>query len=506
MNQDFSNSSPGRRPAVLAMCLISVLVLGMWGLRTLFTGPQEAPGANLNTEPVIRAGFVNTVPGEGDVRTYMPTVVYNDCRYWDREIIEVIPEGSIVKKGDIVVVLDSSELEDKLQQQELELTKAKGQLADMQAKQKLVGAENQRLLAKFQMQANIAANDLKSFTEATATAERRKLEGQARLTSDQFARAKEHVSVTAALKARGYGSITELDLAEATMEQRGRERDQAQGALILNNEFLDPRQRLQLKGVSSIADKDLEYVDLQNQLLYANAEVSTLKTMKWVAGTQGYVDYLTKAIAACTMRAPKAGEVVYAHKRHENRMIEVGSKVHYCQNIFRITNREKLVIAGRVSDRLVYNVEVGQKADIEISNQPNGRVTGTVSWVGEIPTALNWYEPNILHHKLQILLDGSPEELADIALGSTAEVSILTDQREDILQAPLKGIFSNNGQLSAIVRTPAGLELRRVRIGENNGDTIEVFEGLDEGDDVVIENRTRLRDLARDLEPAPDND
>ena len=45
------------------------------------------------------------------------------------------------------------------------------------------------------------------------------------------------------------------------------------------------------------------------------------------------------------MRAPKAGEVVYAHKRHENRMIEVGSKVHYCQNIFRITNREKLVIA-----------------------------------------------------------------------------------------------------------------------------------------------------------------
>ena len=75
MNQDFSNSSPGRRPAVIAICVTGALVLGMWGLRTLFAGPNEAPGADLTTEPVIRAGFVNVVPGEGDVRTYMPTVV-----------------------------------------------------------------------------------------------------------------------------------------------------------------------------------------------------------------------------------------------------------------------------------------------------------------------------------------------------------------------------------------------------------------------------------------------
>lgn len=499
MNQDFSNPSPIKRPALIATGVIGVLVLSVWGLRALLAGPKESPGAGLDTEPVIRAGFVDVVPAEGDVRTFMPTVVYNDCRYWEREIIEVIPEGSIVKEGDVVVVLDSSELEDKLQKQQIELSKAQGQLADMQAKQKLVDAENQRLLAKFQMQANLAANNLRSFEDATSASERRRLEGQQRLTSDQFSRARETLDTKAALKTRGFGTTTELDLARTFMEQRQRERDQAASALSLNSSFLEPRQRLELNGISSIADKDLEYVDLQNQLLYANAEVRTLKTMKWVAGTQGYVDYLTKAIAACTMRAPKAGEIVYAHKRHENRMIEVGAKVHYCQNIFRITNRDKLVIAGRVSDRLVYNVKVGQKADIEISNQSNGRVTGTVKWVGEIPTALNWYEPDILHHKLQIMLDGTQKELADIALGSTAEVSIITDQRSDILQAPLKGIFSYNGQLSAVVRTKTGLELRAVEVGQNNGETAEVIDGLREGEEVIIENRTRLRELAREL-------
>lgn len=147
-------------------------------------------------------------------------------------------------------------------------------------------------------------------------------------------------------------------------------------------------------------------------------------------------------------------------------------------------------------------MKVGQKADIEISNQPNGRVTGTVRWVGEIPTALNWYEPDILHHKLQIMLDGTQEELADIALGSTAEVSIITDQRSDILQAPLKGIFSYEGRLSAIVRCSTDLELRAVEVGQNNGDTAEVIDGLQEGEEVVIENRTRLRELARTLQTA----
>src|SRR5215212_1744787 len=106
-----------RRSAWKWAALAVVLLAGSYLSRGFFFGLQKTYSANAFYE-VKRADMLISITEEGALRALNETVVRSGLEGLNR-IIYLVPEGSYVEKGDLLVELDSSGLKDRLNEQEL---------------------------------------------------------------------------------------------------------------------------------------------------------------------------------------------------------------------------------------------------------------------------------------------------------------------------------------------------------------------------------------------------
>jgi len=483
-----------RRRIVTISVVVLVCCIALPRLR-----PRQENKVVWNTEPVVQTRFLKTVPGKGEIQTYQPIIVYNDCRNYEREILDLAPEGTWVEEGDLLCVLDCSELKDQLNIQQTELIRAKAALVNAEAQRELQNVHNARRRAAGGFQLSQAQDKLRSFEEAESGQELRVLRNSVFLKRQEADSSRELYEQARQFTAMGYQSSNSLATADAAYEGTARRLDQADDLFQLTRTFLHPRSRLELTTGAELAAKDVERIALQCQLTNAVTAVSVLEAQKWVAGVQRYVDYLTGAIDACTIYSPGAGELIYCHKRDEGKYIEVGSRVHYMQNLVRVTDRSQLTVSGRVSDRQAHAVSVGQPVLITVPTIPDEEFHGTLDWIAPIPSEGAWFLPNDLHHKLQVMLTDESSRLDLLALGASARLSIIVDDRPDVIQVSTNAVIPRNDGYAVIVENPQGMHVQTVTLGVSNDTTVEVRSGLEGEERVVIDDRMKLRSLANSL-------
>ncbi|MEQ9407643.1 MAG: efflux RND transporter periplasmic adaptor subunit [Fuerstiella sp.] len=176
----------GRRRLLVSGLLCMLVVLPVVFAEFRRASDSNAARNDLKTEPVQRGRFVRTVPAEGEIRTFRPAIVYSDCRAHEREIIELIPEGTWVEKGDVVCRLDASELQDTLRLQQTQLIRAKAGLADARAQVALQEADNARRLAAGSLQTRLADARLTAFEQAESITDVDRLKGEIQLKRDHL--------------------------------------------------------------------------------------------------------------------------------------------------------------------------------------------------------------------------------------------------------------------------------------------------------------------------------
>src|SRR5918999_2805111 len=97
--------------------LVVVLLAGFYFSRGFFQRFRKTYPPNAFYQ-VKRADMLISIVEEGALRALNETVVRSSLEGLNR-IIHLVPEGSYVQKGDLLVELDSSGLKDRLNEQEL---------------------------------------------------------------------------------------------------------------------------------------------------------------------------------------------------------------------------------------------------------------------------------------------------------------------------------------------------------------------------------------------------
>lgn len=494
------SSNENRHPQLrMWLAGIAVLVAGGYWFRVSEHSTDQIPTSSLQTVPVAKERFTRKVLAEGEIRTWQPAILYNDCRNVEREILEIVPEGSWVEKGDVVCVLDCTELERKRDQQRIELSKAQARLADALSREELQAAHNRRRVETNRLRAEMAQADLAAYLHQQAPSRREQLSQQLQIKRDELAEASNSLSRTSRMVAMGYQSMTSLQIDKSAFLTQHRRVKLAEGELGLLEQFQHPRAMIKLEGEAEDRKRHLDRTHLESQLASSVMEITALNMRQWEAGVKTYLAYLDRAVAACTMVAPKAGEIVYCHKRNEGKFIEAGQKVHYMQDLVRIANRERLTVAGRVSDADVYKVSEDDRVEVFVPTLPDVVLTGKLNWIAPIPTSAEWYQAQSLHHKIQIELDSDQAGLADLALSTTVKATIVVDDRSSVLQVPIKSVFCFEKSSAVLVKQGDRIILCRIEVGPKNNTHVEVLEGVQEGWEVVIGDRQKLRTLARTL-------
>ena len=155
--------------------------------------------------------------------------------------------------------------------------------------------------------------------------------------------------------------------------------------------------------------------------------------------------------------------------------VQVGQQVTPGLNIARVADPASLKAVLRVAETTIKDVRIGQTVLVDTRN---GIIQGTVSRID--PAA----REGTFEVDASLVGPLPPSARPDLSVDGTIELERL----KDVLKVGRPAFGQANQTIGMFVLTPDGSEAVRtsVRLGRNSVSTIEVLEGLKEGDRVII--------------------
>ncbi len=448
---------------LLAGVLLAAIAAGVYGYAYLNGGHNSSPGAML-THVVQPGDLLITVTEDGNLESANNVDIKCEVA-GGSTILWIVKDGKLVEKGEELARLDSSQLEDQINQQKINYEKARANL---------VQAEKDYNVAKIAVQ---------EYLEGTYRKELQELEKQITIAMENLRSAENMLQHTQSMFRKGYVSPLQLETQQFSVERAKLDLATAQTAKEVLEKFTKVKtlQDLESKRDTAEARKNSERAAFE-------LEESRLKRL---------LAQLEKTV----IRAPQAGMVVYANDPTRGRMgsqspqIEEGAMVREQQTIFRLPDLSQMQVKVTVHESKVDQIKPGMRARIRVQNQ---EFQGTVSSVANQPEPTMWFSSQVKEYATYVKIDGEAKELRP---GMTAEVEILVAHLKNVLSVPVAAVVEQRGKYYCWVRKANQVERRPLVLGASNDKFIEVKDGLAAGDEVVLNPRAVVAE-ARSEEPA----
>ncbi len=148
------------------------------------------------------------------------------------------------------------------------------------------------------------------------------------------------------------------------------------------------------------------------------------------------------------------------------------------QNVMTLGDLSSVWLLAEVFERQSQWVEVGQQAEVSLSYVP-GRV-----WKGRVEYIYPDLDPKTRTLKVRLRFDNPDEKLKP---NMYANVKIYGGATEDTIVIPLEGLIRTGREERVIIALGKGrFEARIVTAGIESGEYVEILEGIDEGELIVI--------------------
>ena len=462
-----ANKAESRRRGVstrvVAIALAAVLVVPLLAWSFWPGGGWAAREINPMMHTVERSLFLNETLERGNVESASNVEIRCEVQSKNLQgttILEIVPEGTYVQPGDILVRLDKSQLEnDRIKQQ---ITCSNSEAALIKARNDYSSA----LIAK------------REYEEGSFREQEQQILSEISTAQENLRRARDYLKYSERLALRGYVTQLQLEADRFAVEKAQTDLEVAETKLRVLREFTKAKMLNQLDSAIATTEAAMKAAERSHQL-----DVEQLQLIE----TQ---------IERCTIRAPEPGQVVYANevgsRGGKDIIIQEGEMVRERQVIIRLPDPKRMQVKAKINEARVSMVAPGQRATIRMDAFPDLELTGTVEKVSEYPAPTNFFNPNVKEYETIIKIDQSPPGLRP---GLTAEVKILIERIEDAIHVPVQSVFEHAGRHWCIVRGEGGRgwAAREVEVGSTNDKTVVIRKGLEVGEEIVL-NASVARD------------
>jgi multidrug efflux pump subunit AcrA (membrane-fusion protein) len=458
---------PRRGNALLFTIAILVVVaaiamLGWWFL-VRDTGKQ---GPQVIVNSVSRGPYEFVVIEQGEIENANATEL--KCEVKSRgaggsgggiSILEVVPEGTMVQPGDILVRLDSSALEQEKVTQQIACNRQEALLE--KAKNELDAAQIARI----------------EYLEGTFK--------QALLLAEQNLRTAE-TGLSSAQRLAARNIITSLQL---------------EGAQFAADKALTERDVL----VKYTKEKMLK--DFDTKIATADAAVKAEQSSYQLE--QDKLKEIEDQITKCVIRAPNAGQVVYCNRYNSGRsgstpefVVEAGATVREQQAIIRLPRSNEMQVKATVNEARITLVRPGLPVSVRIDALKDEVIQGEVVKVNQYAEPGSWSGGNVKKYGTFIKITNPPPAMRS---GMNAEVRIHVERQQDALQVPVQALAEHKGHFFALVKNGLKYETREVEISSTNDKVAVIAKGLAENDQVVMNPRgqSAMLELPNLPDPTP---
>ncbi|HUG71075.1 MAG TPA: efflux RND transporter periplasmic adaptor subunit [Pirellulaceae bacterium] len=416
-------------------------------------------------------------------------------------IIFIVPNGSAVNKGDLLVELDSAAIRDRLDTELLAFDKAVSQRIQAQATYENQITENQTNQAQSELLVELAKLKREMYMDpengtfklALEDIERQLDESKNLILESQAALelVKTEKSGIEALFKLGYRGKSDLEQsrfrfmqAEDKLASSVNRLSTYQATRKQLEDYEYRMQKLQLEGDVATAQQRLVQTKTSNAAQLAKAEAAKHEAEKTEENQKERLEKLKEQLTLCKIFAPHDGMVVYARENSRyssNSDIAEGVSVRQRQEIITLPDLSQMQVKTQIHEAVLDQIRAGLPVTVKIDAFPNRTYDGVVDTVAVVPTSS--YYTSVKTYDCLIRIQ---ERVENLKPGMTAVVDIHIDRLKGVLSIPVQAVAQVKKETWCYVHSHEGVERRLIKLGRSNDKFVQVLEGLSAGDRVIL--------------------
>lgn len=478
------------RPFILIAVVIVLIGIGLVRL-TLFKA-DEGSSSNLATFTVKRGPLRISVTETGSIEAREKMVLKNEVR-GRTSIISLVDEGTRVKKGDLLVELDSSKLVDERIDHQIRVQNAEA--AFVGARENLAVAKNQAQsdVDKAKLAYDFAVQDMKKYLKGEYPNQLKEVEFRIILANEEVTRAEENLEWSRKLFNEKYISQTELQADELAVKRKALDLELAQNDLGLLKNFTYKRKLAQLKSDVKQAKMALDRTIRKAKADVVQAEAN-LKAKESELERQRYkLGKNEKEIEKTKIYAPADGLVIYAtstqrggHRGHRREPLAEGAEVRERQDLIHLPTASGVNAEVGIHEASLDKVSIGLPVAVTVDALPGEIFTGHVVSIAPLPDADSAFmNPDLKIYDTIVYLDDNADS-GLLRTGMSCTVEIVVEEHRDATYIPVQAVLRVGGKPTVYVVKSKTLEPRKVEIGLDNNRMVRIISGLEPGEVVSL--------------------
>jgi HlyD family secretion protein len=522
----------------IGITVAALLMLRWFGSRNSRASFDSA----VSTYSVVRQDMTISVVESGSIKASNSVVIRSGVE-GRTTIVSIVPEGTIlteedVKKGRVILELDTSSQREDLNRQQIDYNTAMADFTDAKENLEIQKNQNESDIQQGRLTVLFALMDLQKYVgqEAADTLvadansrtitdrdfnrliqDPNKLGGESlqrhrQMVADiSMAMAEYKVALTTLnwtekLYAKNYVAKTELDSDQLKADKCEITHEQALTALDLFVQYEFPKDARKFLSDYIEAKRELERILAKARSQEAQAIAKRDNAEAKFALEKEQLEKLQRQVAASVIKAPCPGMVVYATQSgrygssRSRTSIEVGREISEREEIISIPSAMEMAVDTKIHETNIDKIAVGQRARITVDAMPDSSYFGTVLKIAPLPDPAAFLSnPDLKVYSTDVSVENSES----LRPGMSAKVEIVIAQLKNVIAVPVQCISIRAGKKVCFVQTRSGSEEREIKTGPYNDKFIQIVEGIKEGENVLL-NPPRVFDQPQN-QPIPDD-
>ena len=402
------------------------------------------------------------------------------------KIIYIVPEGTYVKKGDLLVELDSSDTMEKHKLLEIDVETSRSAL---------VAAKNKLLIEKSTVESDVRAAekdiefarmDLEKFVKLDRAQQLRDAQSGISTAEDSYRLTEQRYQWSKKLAARGFETKSQVERDELEVKGKAKALETAKSHAKMLELYDLPKEHKELQSKFTESQKKFERVETQGYSEISQAEAALSSSKIKLQLTEQRLEELNKEMANAKIMAPKNGLVIYPKKSRYSRQdpIEKGASVVRNSELISLPDVSQMKVIIKVPEHHVSQVKKGQKAYVVLDSLPDQQFNAEVVKVGVVPESnRSWMSSGEKSYVVEVLI---ADKLPDVKPGISAKVEIVIANLEEVLFVPVHAIQTDKGRKICQAKRNGSIVEIEVSRGKMNNTFIEITDGLQEGDQILL--------------------
>jgi len=433
---------------------------------------------------VEKKSFNLTISQRGELEASRMIHIKSKISSNKAKIIELVKEGTDVKKGEIIGRFDTQPFNDNLTKWSYKLSDGETKLIKVQKEVEIhknqIKADKESLTKAIEI-AKMNLNDIKFGSGLIKLQEyKQKIKKEKR----DLTLIKLELKDQLKLQKQGFTSQKEIQKIQNQLLNAQENLATSQAYFSNYEKYILPKTISEKEIAYQQSKEKIKTKEVQNQFKLESKKAAVKNVQNTLAYYFKEFQKAKKNIALCDIRSPIDGILLYNDipKNGKRAKIEIGDSIWQNQTFIKIPDTQYMIVKTKIKEIDIRHIQKGLDVEVVLDAYPKQIFYGSVNKIDSLAKS-DENNKNIKYFDISIKLNNIDDNLKS---GMSAKVSINYDKADNVLVVPPSAIFYEDKNVYVLVKYFDKVKKQYIKIGKISYMYIEVLSGLKKGDLVAI--------------------